>query len=610
MKLFGVRIGSSGRRRRRGEVPRLRGAGAPAPGERRRNSGAFEARGDGPSLRPVADLDRPQGTGTPTPSANRAPEMIVEPLWQEERAGPERIDGSDPSGDLDGTIIAFAGSDDDLTQGNGVFRSGLPAELPRPERPLAAPRRREGHGREASRRPPRPLNRVAAGSSDGRGPKRRGFLSRPVRRGFLVALSTVVLSICWASTARLENTVLASGYVAVSSATRPVHAVEAGVLRRVLVRDGEFVRAGTPLVHIGATPDDTDPTRVRRRQDAARATIARLIAERDGLEVIVFPQDLADRQAVPEIAALLKEQIEAFQAWREAQGARITAHYQRIEALRNDISLKEAEVSAISGQIIRMDEDLTAMQDAPVQGTAVSTEVMVLERDLATIEAQRAGTWAEIAKARQEVSKIQIQINEESLEDRARVLSELDQWQKVLTQGDRPPGQRDGSLEDVVLTAPVSGTVTGMAVSGDGQSLPAGHLLLEIKPDIDAYVIEIALEPGEGAGLAQGQAAEIAFGADGKGVSGPVPGKVVYVADKKVGDLASLRAEIEIDLSNPALKGLRLTPGMPAKVRIKTDTSSVIAYLFNPLTKNFRQVWGRQPWFGEAHRLAQALPHS
>src|SRR5450432_1545305 len=87
--------------------------------------------------------------------------------------------------------------------------------------------------------------------------------------------------ILWSALAPLGSAVIAAGTVVVDSARKSVQHLEGGIIRQILVRDGDIVEAGQPLVRLDDTIQRNTLDLLRGRLDGDRAYEARLIAERD-----------------------------------------------------------------------------------------------------------------------------------------------------------------------------------------------------------------------------------------------------------------------------------------------------------------------------------------
>src|SRR5512134_210899 len=113
-----------------------------------------------------------------------------------------------------------------------------------------------------------------------------------VRTGWWIILGAIVPLVLWMSLAPLSMAVVAPALVKVDLNRRPVQHLEGGIVRAVLVRDGQRVNAGDPVLMLGDVSVDADRNRLDYRVNTERAALARLEAEQTMARTLVFPADL------------------------------------------------------------------------------------------------------------------------------------------------------------------------------------------------------------------------------------------------------------------------------------------------------------------------------
>ena len=149
----------------------------------------------------------------------------------------------------------------------------------------------------------------------------------------------------WLAFAPLSSAVVANAFVKVDLDRRPVQHAEGGTVREVLVRDGQRVALGQPLLVLGDVSVDADMNRLTYRVAAERASLARLEAEQVMQATIGWPQDVVQSAAADaRLAEHLAKEGALFAARREAlvgQTALLRAQHERVlqerESLRAQI---------------------------------------------------------------------------------------------------------------------------------------------------------------------------------------------------------------------------------------------------------------------------------
>ncbi len=120
----------------------------------------------------------------------------------------------------------------------------------------------------------------------------------------------------WSALAPLESAAVAPGTVAVEFNRKTIKHLEGGIVRRILVAEGERVRAGQTLIELDRTQARAQLELLRGRRTSAGARQARLVAERDGADRITWPDRLSRQWDETRIADIIARQDAIFAARR------------------------------------------------------------------------------------------------------------------------------------------------------------------------------------------------------------------------------------------------------------------------------------------------------
>ena len=128
---------------------------------------------------------------------------------------------------------------------------------------------------------------------------------RSIRLHLIIGLAIVVVLAGglggWASTAEISGALIAPGSIVVESNVKKVQHPTGGVVGEVLARDGDLVKAGDVVVRLDDTVTKASLAIVTKNLDGLWARAARLEAEQQGLDKIVFPRMLLDRADDPDV---------------------------------------------------------------------------------------------------------------------------------------------------------------------------------------------------------------------------------------------------------------------------------------------------------------------
>jgi len=139
---------------------------------------------------------------------------------------------------------------------------------------------------------------------------------RPILIGgwaFIILFGVIGL---WAALAPLASAAIAPGKVILSGNMKLIQHLEGGVVDEILVREGQTVRAGQPLIRLNETAARARLDLFRKQYLAAKATEARLIAERDGLGKIDLPKELREDKDDATVQEMVISQQRLFESRR------------------------------------------------------------------------------------------------------------------------------------------------------------------------------------------------------------------------------------------------------------------------------------------------------
>ena len=390
----------------------------------------------------------------------------------------------------------------------------------------------------------------------------------------------------WSALAPLDGAAFAPGAVTVKSYKKMVQHLEGGIVADILARDGDLVAAGQPLL----TLDDTQPKAsleiVNSQYVALKMREARLIAERDGLELISYPSALAlsNANAQQEVAA----QNGMFAARKATNEGRIGILGQRVGQLQSQVVGMEAqrETKEILAQSFA--EELADTQSLLDQGFSEKSRLRQAERSFASYSGEAAELTANIAAIRVQIGETELQILQQASEFQNEVVSELSEVQTSL----KDTNERLTALQDVVrrttIVAPDTGLVNGMQVHTIGGVIGPGAPIAEIVPESDELIVEASVNPIDIDRVSEGQEARIRFSTFGSGAP-TVFGTLINLSADAIPNETTgasyylARVEVNPD-SMEELGDLALMPGMPAEVYINTGARTLLQYLFKPLS--------------------------
>lgn len=440
------------------------------------------------------------------------------------------------------------------------------------------------------------------------GPAIAGELSPPTfptnyRRSIVFGWAVIIAAfgglVLWSALAPLSSAAIAPGTVVVDSSRKEIEHLEGGIVKEILVRDGDVVRAGQVLLRLDDTQVRATLDLLQGRYDADRAYEARLLAERDDLPGIVFPDELLQRAAADAaVASILEGQRRIFEARRNSLSGEISILENRIEQSRAQIHGLETQVGAKERQIALLQKELDGLKTLLKKGHASEMQVLAVEREYERLKGERGEILANIAGVRQAIGEAGLQIVQLKKTFREQVENELrDVRTQIFDVSQKIYASRD-QLNRLDVQAPTGGIVVDLAAHTVGGVIAPGSRILDIVPEDDQLVIDAQVRPDDVDGLKTGAPADIRFTAFNQNTMPVVSGVVTRVSADRLLDPNTgvpyflVRVAVDED-GRSALKDAQLVPGMSAEVIIKKNEQTLLGYLMGPLrdimVKAFRQ---------------------
>lgn len=415
---------------------------------------------------------------------------------------------------------------------------------------------------------------------------------RSIRRLNLVGFATLVLLVLalgvLASIVSLAGAVVASGQVVVESSAKIVQHVTGGIVAEIHVREGDAVEAGEILIRLDATQIGARAEILTNRIDEFAARQARLVAERDRLDAVIFPASLQGRPGSPNIDAIIEAELRQFEARRTSRESEKNELRERIAQLNEEIAGLERQIEAKAREVAVIGNELVVLNNLREQQLATRSQITALERDSARLQGELGLLEASIAQTRGRISEIEVQILQIDQRVHTEVSRELTDVQAQLLELSEQRLAVIDQLQRLDIRAPAGGVVHELSVHTVGGVVGGGESLMRIVPVADQLTVEARVSPAEIDRLHVGQPARIRFPAFNVTSTPEIAGSIRTVSadtstDPRTG-LEYFIVRIGLEPDQLALLGdVEVVPGMVAEAFIETEARTVISFLLKPL---------------------------
>jgi HlyD family secretion protein len=420
-----------------------------------------------------------------------------------------------------------------------------------------------------------------------------------LRTGLRILLVAGLFGGGWFAFVPLAGAVVVPGNLVVQSNVKTIQHPTGGVVADIKVHDGMHVAAGELLVRLDPTQAQASLQMINKQLDEFRARIARLVAERDGLERPEIPAELAARSSQGSVGSLLASEDSLFKARRHAQQSQKELLNSRISQLTEEISGLDAQVASKAKQLELIAGELSGVQDLYDKRLVPLTRLTTLQREASRLEGERGQLTSAIAETKAKIDEARLQIVRLEQDFRTDVVKELGDTQgKENELVERGVAARD-VLDRIEIRSPTSGVIHQLAAHTLGGVIRAGDSIMDIVPDSDELQVEARLQPNDIDQVRIGQKAFVRFSAFNQRTTPQLAGNVAFVAANTSHDQQTNASYFTVRVVLPdderrRLGGLQLVPGMPAEVFMQTGSRTMMSYLMKPIMEQMARAFVEQ----------------
>ena len=414
------------------------------------------------------------------------------------------------------------------------------------------------------------------------------------RFGYLLIIIVFGFFGAWSVLAPLSSATLAPGTVTVEGYRKTVQHLEGGIVKSILVRDGDTVSKGQTLLELEDTSSRAQLETMRGQLYSALAREARLVAERDGKTKVVYPEQLKQAAADDRVQELMRVQDQSFAVRQRSRNGEIGILTEQRRQLAARIAGIRAQKNSRNNLVASLNQELVDFRAMLKEGYIEKQKVTELERRLAEAEGDEGDFSANLATAQTQISEVDLKILQIEKEFQRDVIDELGKVQAELSELREKTEWLTDTAARTTIKAPEAGMVMGLTVHNLGAVIPPGGHLLDIVPQQEKLIVEEQVSPLDIDRVHIGQATEIRFSSFKSAKTPKISGHLVALSADRLTDDKNQNsyylARVEVDsegLQDLQSKGMTLVPGMPAEVLVNTGDRTFFQYLMKPLTNIF-----------------------
>jgi len=405
--------------------------------------------------------------------------------------------------------------------------------------------------------------------------------SRLARRAVYLIIALLAAVMLWASFAPIEEAAVAQGQLVPADSINEVNHLEGGIVKEVLVSEGDTVEQGQMLLALRPQMAGSDLSQLRARAAGLKLKQKRLTAL------------IEDR--APEFGALGAEHPDIAQQQRAAYNEAIAeAREERervrltVERLGEQIENARKEAKSLRNQMA-IQSDQTDIREKSFERGYTSRH-MLLQAQAAREETRQRllaveGRIAEAANQREEAKVklrvLQAQQRSKWAEQRADANAELAEVEETLK-------KYKDRVARLAVDAPVDGIVQSLKYKVPGQVIKPGALVAEIVPQHGGLLAEVELQPRDIGHVRVGNEARLTLSNYDPGIVGPLKGEVLEISPTTVEDKEGrffyrVRIRLARETLNARGREFPLLPGMTLQAQIKTGSKTLARYMLKPV---------------------------
>ncbi|WP_243625941.1 HlyD family type I secretion periplasmic adaptor subunit [Phenylobacterium hankyongense] len=431
-------------------------------------------------------------------------------------------------------------------------------------------------------------------------PRLEQRMRRPMVVGAAIIGTLVVGLGLWASLTPLSTGVTAPAEVRVEANRKTLRHREGGTVRQILVREGQHVTAGQPLILFDDVEARASNDVFQNQADSMMSQAARLTAEATNRPNLEFPPELTSRISDPRVASMIRDQQFLFATRLQLFQSQGSVLDQRLDQIRNQIVGNQAQVASVDEQRKLTAEEMAGYQTLYEKGFAPKPLILRYQRSIADLDGRKGSLLADIARLHQQMGETNMNLATLRDQRQSQAAEQLRDTQSKIADVMPRLAAAKQTLASTVVRSPVDGYVFNLTQFTLGGVTSPGEVLMDVVPANSPLMVTATIKPEDIEEVHVGMDARVRItGLNQRWVS-PLPAKVAVVSADRITNektgLAFYRVDLRIDpkeLTN-LKRGAQVTPGMGAQAMIVTGKRTIMGFLISPITDTLHDAFREQ----------------
>ena len=413
------------------------------------------------------------------------------------------------------------------------------------------------------------------------------------RIGYAVIAFTFVGVLGWAAFAPLDSAVIANGMISTEGNRKTVQHLEGGMIRKILVHEGQRVKAGQVLFELDPTQANAAVGITKTQYVALQAREARLLAERDQRSSISFPASLLAERSNPDVARAIADEQTQFIERRQTISGQVDLMNAQRDQFQSEIQGLDRQTQGLKEQLGFIEDELSDLRKIYDKGLVPRPRLLALEREQASLSGSIGRLIADRSKAVQGMAETQLKIRQIKQQFFEEVSKDIADTRVRLAEVSEKEIVATDAQKRINVLAPVAGTAQALRFFTEGAVVRAAEPMVDIAPENDVFVIQAHFQPTDIDNVHPGMVTEVRLPAFHSRDIPILNGKIESISRDRLSDPDGKNVYflgiVRVDMKQlPAALRAKVSAGMPAQVIVPTGERTVLQYLFSPLRDSLR----------------------
>lgn len=434
----------------------------------------------------------------------------------------------------------------------------------------------------------------------------------PAGRAIIWTIVILFIIACvWAYFGKIDIVAVAQGKVIPSEYIKHIQPLEAGKIKVIHIKEGQYVQQGDPLITLDTTNTGADVERLRHEIEEREANSERFIAFEGWLSSQAGTENLSGVRASSATVGsdLLTEQIPETNSQRAQQNilsqqkAELTA---RLNSLNSEHRKQLAEQAMVQGEITKkkrilpvLTERVDALETLVKKDYGSKLQFLELKQELIEEEQDLIIQTARFQQLDATLDSIQNQIDSLVSEARLNNLNQLQESQLQLAGLQQESIKANERNQQQLLTAPINGQVQQLAVHTIGGVVTPAQALMVIVPQDSQMEVEAMIMNKDIGFVQEGQLVEVKIDTFNFTKYGLIDAEITSISDDAIQDenlglVYTARFKLKKEQLQIEGRMVKLSPGMSVTAEVKTGKRRLIEYFLSPLLRYKQESLGER----------------